>query len=189
MKNTESIANHLTACVRRLTLTLLGVCLLAVNAAAQDQSSPQVVAAPNVEFMVKQGKTETRIKMYFERGIVTKVTATDADGMRNLTKTATPGIREAAITQVAVPCQKKNQSCKTIKLKGGGTVKVCFCNLALRGLLVPAVQMVRETAGKSGSGGGGTGGGGNEGGGGTGCTTAHPCCHEDEKLQMSICTP
>lgn len=148
--------------------------------AAQTPQPRNRKARPGFEFSAKRGDVETKIRMYFERGVLKKITATDAGGTRTL-KTVKPGGR------LAQPCAAAERTCETFKLEGGGTYKACACKSEeLMALLVPAPQWIREAAGDIGGGGGG---GGDGGGGGAFCTPQKPCCYEDEKLQMSICHP
>lgn len=138
---------------------------------AAARTSTQTAQATTVEFVATQGDKRTNIKIEVERGQVVKMTATDADGTRNV-----PRLRPDA--RLTLPCAETEKKCEAIKVLNGPTLKVCVCNTSQTALLLPAVQKVREIA----SGGGG-------GGGGISCTVANPCCWEDQKLQMSVCYP
>lgn len=129
------------------------------------QTSPQQVT--HVEFGARQGEARTKISMDVQSGQVIKLTATDADGTRQV-----PLLKPD--DKLALPCAGTEQTCEVIRVLNGPAVKVCACQ-AQTALLLPAVQKVREAAGG--------------GGGGSLCTTEKPCCYEDHKLQMSICYP
>lgn len=125
--------------------------------------------ATTVEFVATQGETRTNIKIEVERGQIVKMTATDADGTRNV-----PRVR--AGEKLTMPCAEADKKCELIKVENGPTLKVCVCKTSQTALLLPAIQKVREAAGSG-------------GGGGSSCTVANPCCYEDHKLQMSVCYP
>jgi hypothetical protein len=117
-----------------------------------------------IEFTVKRGNARTRVKMFVERGVITRVVATNAAGSRTIPLAK-------AGTKIALACEE-NKICQTIRLESGQTIKVCICKQDGTALLVPAVQKVREI-----------------GSGGSRCTEPNPCCWEDHDLQMSICHP
>ena len=144
-----------------IALTCLVSLTVSFSAFSQTRSTNE---PPAIEFTVKKGDAETKVKMFVERGVITRVVATNAAGSRTI-----PRARAGA--KIALPCSDENKICETITLESGKVIKVCICKQDATALLLPAVQKVRDFAG------------------GGACTAAHPCCWEDHELQMSICYP
>ena len=122
-----------------LTLALAAV-LLATPAPPQAQS---VGAKPQqVRLDFQQGNKKTGLKLFVERGVLTKVTATDSAGTRNLKRT----------DKLSIPCPDEEKECKIVETEHGTQVDACYCkgsDAILIGLLLPAVQKIREPANKS----------------------------------------
>lgn len=150
-----------------LALTLGLSLAIAANTSTGAMAQTSTQQGTLVEFSARQGEARTKVAMEVERGKVIKVSATDADGTRNV-----PRLKPDA--KLTLPCAEAEKSCESIRVLNGPTVNVCVCK-AQTALLLPAVQKVREAAGG--------------GGGGGACTASSPCCYEDHKLQMSICYP
>jgi hypothetical protein len=128
-----------------------------------------------LNYVVKRDDGETKVEVLFERGALKKATATDAAGTRTL-KPVKPGAR------LAEPCGAEGQTVKSLTLEDGLVVKVGVCKTRLQGLLLPAVQKVREAAARSKS-----GSSNKRVSGGASCTEEKPCCFKDEKLGMHVC--
>ena len=129
-----------------------------------------------LNYVVKRDDGETKVEVLFERGAVKKVTATDGAGARTL-KPVKPGGR------LAEPCNAEGQTIKSLTLEEGQTVKVGACTEHLVGLLLPAVQKIREAAVPRTK----STGSSNRISGGASCTADKPCCFEDAKLGMHVC--
>ena len=151
----------------------LGVAVFASLLAAVAAQERNRVTSQPVAFSAKQAGKETKLKLYFEGGRVSRVTATEGKATRNFVPVGPGG-------KLAQPCAAEERTCETITLEDGRAVRFCTCKAAAVAMLLPAVQKVREAGGR-----GGTGGGG----GSADCTEAKPCCYEDHKLQMSVCYP
>ena len=85
--------------------------------------------------------------------------------------------------RIAQPCDAEGQTVKSLTLEDGQVVKVGVCKARLQGLLLPAVQKIREAAARSKSGSSSN----KRVSGGARCTEAKPGCFEDEKLGMHVC--
>ncbi|MDQ1559996.1 MAG: hypothetical protein QOD32_3056 [Pyrinomonadaceae bacterium] len=131
-----------------------------------------------LNYVVKRDDGETKFELIAERGAVKKVTATDASGTRTL-KPVKAGVRLAAQAQ---PCGADGQGEKSLTLEDGQVVKVKACNAILIGLLLPAVQKIREPAARS-----KLADNSRVAVAGATCTEDKPCCFEDEKLGMTVC--
>jgi|GEM_PF-7109922 len=127
--------------VKAAGLTLaLAAALLATPAATQKTPAQSVEAKPQqVKLDFKQGNKKTGLKLFVEGGVLTKVTATDSAGTRDMKRT----------DKLAVPCPDGERECKTVELEDGTRADACYCKGSdgvLIALLVPAVQRVREAA-------------------------------------------
>lgn len=125
-----------------LTLALAAV-LLATPAPLPQAPAQNMEGKPQqVKLDFKRGNKKTGLKLFVERGVLTKVTATDSSGTRNLKRTDT----------LAIPCAGGERECKTVELEDGTRLDSCYCKGSdeiLIGLLLPAVQRVREAGGRS----------------------------------------
>ncbi len=163
-----------------LSLTL-GAALLTAPGPAPRAQAPEVEAKPReVKLGVKRGKKKTDLKLFFERGALTQVTATDSAGTRSLRR----------VDKLAVPCADEGKECKTVEMEDGTLVGVCYCKKTPTAILLPAVQKTREhilhPKASTSSGphvkvfSGQTGEAANGSGQGT-------ACWADEKLGLSVC--
>jgi hypothetical protein len=130
-----------------------------------------------LNYVVKREDGETKVQVLVERGAVKKVTAADARGTRTL-KSVKPGAGRAQ------PCDAAGQTRESLTLEEGQVIDVDACTSGLVALLLPAVQNIREAAGRSKS---DDGSGSTRISGGASCTKDKPCCFEDEKLKMRVC--
>lgn len=158
----------------------------------QDQSMKSDDAQPGVgltkvgpgtltlNYVVRRNDGDTKVELIAERGAVKKVTATDASGTRTL-KRVKAGVRLAQQSQT---CGADGQTEKSLTLEDGQVVEVKACNAILIGILLPAVQKIREPAARS-----KPADGSNRvaAAAGARCTADKPCCFEDEKLGMIVC--
>lgn len=166
-----------------LTLAIVAA-LLATPAPTPSATAQTIEGKPQqVKLDFKQGNKKTGLKLFVERGALTKVTATDSAGTRNMKRT----------DRLNVPCPDEERECKTVELEDGTRVDACYCkgsDAVLVALLVPAVQKIREAAGRTQT--------ANSGGGprvivfdgSTGAVKGDdrkPVCWADEKLKLSFC--
>ncbi|HLL14212.1 MAG TPA: hypothetical protein VK388_03970 [Pyrinomonadaceae bacterium] len=133
-----------------------------------------------LNYVIRRNDGDTKVELIAERGAVKKVTATDASGRRTLK----PVKGDVRLAQQSQPCGADGQTEKSLTLEDGQVVKVKACNAILIGILLPAVQTIREPAARSKPAGGSSR---VAAGGGARCTAEKPCCFEDEKLGMSVC--
>lgn len=168
--------NNVTTRVVVLALAAAAA-MLAAPAPAPRAQNESVEAKPRqLKLEVRQGKKKTGLKLFVERGELTKITATDSAGTRGLKQ----------IDKLAVPCAEEGKECKTVELENGTLVAVCYCKDTQTALLLPAVQKVREAAARSSSGPrvkvfDGRTGEAAEG------AEKKTLCWADEKLRLSIC--
>jgi hypothetical protein len=171
--------------VKAVGLTLaLAAALLATPAPSPQAQAQRVEAKPQqVKLDFKQGNKNTGLKLFVERGALTKVTATDSAGTRNMKRT----------DKITVPCAGDEKECKTVELEDGTLVDACYCkgsDAILIALLVPAVQRIREAGGSAQSPGNGGGPRVRVFDGATGAVKADArkaVCWADEKLKLSFC--
>lgn len=131
--------NNTTA--RAVVLTLAAAAaLLAAPAPTQWAQEQGVEAEPRqLKLEVRQGKKRTGVKLFVERGALTRVTATDSAGTRDLKQ----------IDKLAVPCAEEAKECKTVELESGVLVAVCYCKDTQTAILLPAPQKIREAGRKT----------------------------------------
>jgi hypothetical protein len=162
----------------------LAAALLPTPVPAPQASAQRIEGKPQqVKLDFKQGNKKTGIKLFVERGVLTKVTATDSAGTRNMKRTG----------KLTVACPDGEQECKTVELEDGTRVDACYCkgsDAILIALLVPAVQRIREASGGSQT----TNSGSAphvkvfDGTTGAGRSAARKAdCWTDEKLKLSFC--
>lgn len=171
--------------VKVVGLTLaLAAALLATPAATPQAPARNVRAKPQpVKLDFQQGKKKTGIKLYVERGALAKVTATDSAGTRDMKRA----------DKLTVPCRDEERECKTVELEDGTLVDACYCkgsDAILIGILVPAVQKVRDAASASQTGNSGGGPRVKVFDGRTGAALGgvrKAACWADEKLKLSFC--
>jgi hypothetical protein len=184
--NIELHRNLSATGVKALGLTLaLTAALLATPAPTTPQATTQSSASKpqQVKLDFKQGNKKTGLKLFVERGVLTKVTATDSAGTRDMKRT----------DKIAVPCPDDEQECKTLELEDGTGVDACYCkgsDAILIALLVPAVQKIREASGRSQTGNSGGGPRVKVFDGRTGALRSEDRkadCWADEKLKLSFC--
>lgn len=166
-----------------LTLALAAV-LLAMPAPTRQATAQNIESKPQqVRLDFKRGNKKTNLKLFVERGALSKVTATDSGGTRDMKRT----------DRLTVPCPDEERECKTIELEDGTGVDACYCkgsDAILVALLVPAVQRVREAASRSQTGNSGGGPRVRVFDGNTGAVhaeTRKAVCWADEKLKLSFC--
>jgi hypothetical protein len=130
--------------VKAVGLTLaLAAALLATPAPTPQATAQSIAGKPQqVRLDFKQGNKKTGLKLFVERGVLTKVTATDPAGTRDMKRT----------DKLTVPCPDEERECKTVELEDGTSLDACYCkgsDAILVALLVPAVQKIREAASRS----------------------------------------
>lgn len=171
--------NHIDARAVALTLTVAAV-LLSTPAPAPRALAQSVNGKPQqVRLDFKRGNKKTGLKLFVDRGALTKVTATDSAGTRDMKRT----------DKLSLPCPDGERECKRVELEDGTRVNACYCkgsDAILIALLVPAVQQAREAAARPSAGPrvkvfDGTTGAAAEGDG------RKVVCWADEKLKLSIC--
>ena len=128
-----------------LTLTFAAV-LIATPARPPRVQAQGVGGKPQqVRLDFKRGDKKTGLKLFVNRGELTKVTATDSAGTREMKRA----------DKLTLPCADGERECKTVELEDGTRVNACYCkgsDAVLVALLVPAVQRVREAASRSSAG-------------------------------------
>jgi hypothetical protein len=155
----------------------LAAALLAIPDSPSRAQTQRAEAKPQqVKLDVKQGNKKTGLKLFVERGELTKITATDSAGTRSLKR----------IDKLAIPCADEEKECKTVELENGTIVGVCYCKDTQTALLLPAVQKVREAAARSSAGPHVKVFDGRTGAEAQG-VDRKPACWADEKLKLSIC--
>jgi hypothetical protein len=177
--------NFPAAGVKAVGLTLaLAAALLATPAPTPSAPAQNIKGkSQQVRLDFKQGDKKTGLKLSVERGMLTKVTATDSAGTRNLKRT----------NNLTVPCPDEARECKTVELEDGTSVDACYCkgsDAILVALLVPAVQRVREAASSSQTADSGGGPRVRVFDGNTGAMkddSRKATCWADEKLKLSFC--
>ena len=171
--------------VKAVGLTLaLAAALIATPAPTPQATAQSIAGKPQqVRLDFKQGNKKTGLKLFVERGVLTKVTATDSAGTRDMKRT----------DKLSVPCPDEERECKTVELEDGTRVDACYCkgsDAILIGLLLPAVQKVREAGGKSQTPGDGGGPHVKVFDGLTGAAQGEArtaACWTDEKLKLTFC--
>ena len=177
--------NFSTTGVKAVGLTLaLAAALLAPATRTPQASAQSIESKPQqVKLDFKQGNKKTGLKLFVERGVLTKVTATDSAGTRDMKRT----------DKLAVPCPDGERECKTVELEDGTRADACYCkgsDEVLVALLVPAVQRIREAASSSQTSNSGGGPRVRVFDGRTGQNQVDDqkmICWADEKLKLSIC--
>ncbi|MCA1568203.1 MAG: hypothetical protein LC803_21675 [Acidobacteria bacterium] len=171
--------------VKAVGLTLAFAAALLATPAPASQTPAQGIEgkAQQVKLDFKQGNNKTGLKLFVERGTLTKVTATDSAGTRDLKRT----------DKLTVPCPDEERECKTVEMENGTLLDACYCkgsDAVLVALLVPAVQRVREAAGRSQNTNSGGGPRVRVFDGKTGAVqdeSRKAVCWADEKLKLSMC--